>query len=431
MSLTKVTYSMISGAPFNVFDYGAVADGVTDDLAAIQAAINAASAAGGGVVFLPEGTYATTDRIQPKTNVHLKGSGYSTRIICSNFQAILASRDDAPNNTTPHSNITLSDFYVESAWDGITPSHVYSCVELEFCNDCLIENIFVGKADDACIRVSGYRKGISSFTPSFTNPDFGFALRNTIQNCSVQEGYLGIELVGGAQCDILNNTILTSYFHGIRLAGGGWNSTVSSNRVMTCLHTAMYVEYTQNTTISNNPYLRSDRVVVPTGASFAVTRQVILDGNVFVGGVTDSILPGISENPIVCNNNITGNLDFREATNVKIFGNYISGEARVEGPATGDMYDNFVGSIVVDTNDMVQAGGAISYRNNLLISSKLPAAPTAQASILGTAATAPASGTFRVGDIVLNSAPASAGYIGWVCTVAGTPGTWAAFGTIA
>lgn len=44
---------------------------------------------------------------------------------------------------------------------------------------------------------------------------------------------------------------------------------------------------------------------------------------------------------------------------------------------------------------------------------------------------APTLGTHNVGDRVWNPAPVAGGNIGWVCTVAGTPGTWRAFGTIA
>ena len=57
MALTKVTYSMIDGAPYNVLDYGAVGDGVANDTVAIQSAIDAAFTAGGGVVNLPAGTF--------------------------------------------------------------------------------------------------------------------------------------------------------------------------------------------------------------------------------------------------------------------------------------------------------------------------------------------------------------------------------------
>ena len=60
MSLTKVSYSMITGAPVNVLDFGAVGNGVADDTAAIQAAIDAVEAAGGGQVKLPTGTYKIT-----------------------------------------------------------------------------------------------------------------------------------------------------------------------------------------------------------------------------------------------------------------------------------------------------------------------------------------------------------------------------------
>lgn len=54
MSLTKATYSMIEGSPANVLDYGAVGDGVTDDTAAIQAAINDNP---GKIIFVPKGNY--------------------------------------------------------------------------------------------------------------------------------------------------------------------------------------------------------------------------------------------------------------------------------------------------------------------------------------------------------------------------------------
>jgi hypothetical protein len=71
MSLTKVTYSMINGAVFNVLDYGAVGDGVANDTASIQAAIDAAQAAAqtnslvvfygtAPTVFFPSGIYKIT-----------------------------------------------------------------------------------------------------------------------------------------------------------------------------------------------------------------------------------------------------------------------------------------------------------------------------------------------------------------------------------
>jgi hypothetical protein len=63
---------------FNVKDptYGAVGNGASDDTAALQAAITAAGAAGGGIVFLPAGTYKiSTPLTMSASNVTLLGSG--------------------------------------------------------------------------------------------------------------------------------------------------------------------------------------------------------------------------------------------------------------------------------------------------------------------------------------------------------------------
>lgn len=44
---------------------------------------------------------------------------------------------------------------------------------------------------------------------------------------------------------------------------------------------------------------------------------------------------------------------------------------------------------------------------------------------------APASGSYKVGDLVWNDKPRPTGYVGWICVREGTPGEWKPFGQIA
>lgn len=68
---------------FNVKDpaFGAKGDGTTDDQSAITAAIAAANAVGGGIVFFPPGTYRITTSINVTFGVSLLGSGPEASII--------------------------------------------------------------------------------------------------------------------------------------------------------------------------------------------------------------------------------------------------------------------------------------------------------------------------------------------------------------
>lgn len=61
MSLTKVSHSMISGSFVSPLDYGAVGDGVTNDKAAIKAALESGIAVdGGGLTYAIDGTCTPT-----------------------------------------------------------------------------------------------------------------------------------------------------------------------------------------------------------------------------------------------------------------------------------------------------------------------------------------------------------------------------------
>jgi hypothetical protein len=62
-------------------EYGAVGDGVADDTAAIQAALDAVGAAGGGVVYVPAGTYLISSDLTIPDKVFLVGAGPQATVI--------------------------------------------------------------------------------------------------------------------------------------------------------------------------------------------------------------------------------------------------------------------------------------------------------------------------------------------------------------
>lgn len=78
MGLTKTTFAMTSGQVINAKDYGAVGDNSTNDTAALQTALTAAT---GGVLFIPKGAYRVTAQLNVPNRTTIVGEGpISTQI---------------------------------------------------------------------------------------------------------------------------------------------------------------------------------------------------------------------------------------------------------------------------------------------------------------------------------------------------------------
>lgn len=145
-------------------------------------------------------------------------------------------------------------------------------------------------------------------------------------------------------------------------------------------------------------------------------------GNTAALRVNAAVIDGLSQfsfnigDETACSNSIQLNVfrgDGSTSVNHRLSGNAGSFLAAVVGN---------VGIGIVNALEKLHVNGVIRA-----VSLKLGATPSAWT--WGTAA--PTTGTAARGDIVWNRSPVASGSVGWICTTAGTPGTWKTFGTIA
>jgi hypothetical protein len=171
MSLTKVSYSMVSGAPFNVLDFGAVGNGTTDDTAAIQAAINAAYANGGGQVYFPARTYKITSTLTLKSNIRYQGEGTASFY---------------PSSPATQKGATL-------LWAGNSASTIYM---VECYNTWAVIWDSISFLGDWTYGSSSELRAINIATNEATKIDAN-SQRNYISNFSIQKCKYGVSFGGG------------------------------------------------------------------------------------------------------------------------------------------------------------------------------------------------------------------------------------------
>jgi hypothetical protein len=225
MSLTKATYSMINGAVFNVFDYGAVGDGIADDTAAIEATIAAAQLnTYGGEIYFPPGNYKITDTIEVVSARNIR--------FTSSMGAVNPSSDDVKNTRIFWAGANSTDpiFYFSGGsrveFNGIVfdGTQALASTNIAFVGvwvdeqhtgfkfyNCMFRNIQIG------VRVcSGYNFTTTAWTP-------GYSAYNGAYNA-------GAAAVGGYQSD-------NHYFEGCTfatdIAGISFESSQSLDNVIT------------------------------------------------------------------------------------------------------------------------------------------------------------------------------------------------------
>ncbi len=189
MSLTKVSYSMIEGAEFNVLDFGAVGNGVADDTAALQAALNAVFANKGGTLRIPAGNYKITADLVPQISLsplnrsfRIIGDGMeSTNIVGTGF-GLKIYADTPPARTNVFTSLLLQNFsMVGSGLAGIGID-IYS----------MQRSVISG------VSCRGYNYGVrlrSSFNNSINN------------RCQFQNNNVGIKVPVGGSGATLNEGV--------------------------------------------------------------------------------------------------------------------------------------------------------------------------------------------------------------------------------
>jgi parallel beta-helix repeat protein len=101
----------------NVHDFGAVGDGKTDDTLAIQSAINAAVANGGGAVYAPAGIYLVSASIEMFSHTSLYGDGMGATVLKVRDQVgvdvIGVVRTQLARSDTALANVRVSDLTLD------------------------------------------------------------------------------------------------------------------------------------------------------------------------------------------------------------------------------------------------------------------------------------------------------------------------------
>lgn len=258
---------------FNVRDFGAVGDGVTDDRSAFQSAFNAANSAGGGIVYVPKGRYRKSDTAGNiwtiYSNTSLIGDGDQSIIFFDDRSTQARSGNDMiqTNPASETQNIEFKDFKVEGTLlTELTTTNQKQCFTGNRINGLRFENVTMVGLRYMATAFNLVKNGVfsnnrleyisndglratSSQNVVFSNNNF----KSVCDDCIAAHAYNADSPRAGSFV-ITGNTIEAS--QGIKLLGAK-EALISNNIIRRSLRSPIWIETTESSNTEGQTNLLS------------------------------------------------------------------------------------------------------------------------------------------------------------------------------
>ncbi len=171
--------------------FNAKADGIHNDTIAVQAAIDSCGAAGGGVVFFPEGTYLISAITVSSPNVYLVGSGIQNTIIKKSTSAADTAAITISASYCGVSNLTIKGVSVASFVGNETAIDIVGVNDSTRRSNCIVDKVEV-------YDIGSY--GVQAY----------YAKHLRVTNCYIHDvGYAGIGIWASDYSIVTGNQIHT------------------------------------------------------------------------------------------------------------------------------------------------------------------------------------------------------------------------------
>lgn len=468
--------SALGGLVYNVVTYGADPSGVNDSTTAIQNAIDDAVANQGIVVF-SNGLYKITDELTVGGTCYITSDGSGQGVVI--FQT--TSSKSIFNITASYVRITDLKLDIRSTSVGATYTITAQHPTLSSLVSIFVQRCQFYSTPSTAINAISFTKvasgGISNCSISGNSTSNGVKLIDCSNVLISQNYFTGVSqalLVNyGSVADVTanNNLIIEqnsvsgittnafsiNYATNTRVVENvfaqitGTSTTYAFIVVSNCVylsvnnnkfdhqlsattyyHRGVSVSDTLYPTISNNSFNYGGNALhAPSNVSYLqFSDNVVLEPNLYAINSSTALKSAlIADNTFidVWSNLLTPAAIYITAgTRISIIGNTL-----VRGSKSAAFINaygvNFPAGpipVLMSGNDFTIATTPISVTGN----TAYEVDPVGVKIYYGTAA--PTVGTYVRGTKVMNTTPSAGGYIGWVCTTAGTPGTWKGFGTI-